>query len=71
QFLFQYPMLGESGGKTSHRIPLITIETSRSGMELLSAFGQSTYPNANGPGVHDIHSPSGRARGYPRRARRL
>jgi len=36
---------------------VITIETSRSGMELLSAFEQSTYPNEIGPGVYDIHSP--------------
>lgn len=36
---------------------VITIETSRSRMELLSAFGQFKYPNEIGPGVYDIHSP--------------
>ncbi|WP_333840658.1 5-methyltetrahydropteroyltriglutamate--homocysteine S-methyltransferase [Pelomicrobium sp.] len=36
---------------------VITIETSRSGMELLRAFAEFRYPNAIGPGVYDIHSP--------------
>jgi 5-methyltetrahydropteroyltriglutamate--homocysteine methyltransferase len=36
---------------------VITVETSRSGMELLEAFGEFHYPNAVGPGVYDIHSP--------------
>ena len=36
---------------------VITIETSRSKMELLEAFGRESYPNAIGPGVYDIHSP--------------
>ncbi|WP_058049321.1 5-methyltetrahydropteroyltriglutamate--homocysteine S-methyltransferase [Janthinobacterium sp. Ant5-2-1] len=36
---------------------VITIETSRSGMELLTGFGQFQYPNEIGPGVYDIHSP--------------
>ena len=36
---------------------VITIETSRSGMELLTGFGQFRYPNEIGPGVYDIHSP--------------
>ncbi|MDT8364441.1 MAG: 5-methyltetrahydropteroyltriglutamate--homocysteine S-methyltransferase, partial [Nitrosomonas sp.] len=36
---------------------VITIETSRSRMELLDAFGQFSYPNEIGPGVYDIHSP--------------
>ncbi|WP_321818030.1 MULTISPECIES: 5-methyltetrahydropteroyltriglutamate--homocysteine S-methyltransferase [unclassified Paraburkholderia] len=36
---------------------VITIETSRSAMELLDAFGDFEYPNAIGPGVYDIHSP--------------
>ncbi|MDR2625946.1 MAG: 5-methyltetrahydropteroyltriglutamate--homocysteine S-methyltransferase [Zoogloeaceae bacterium] len=36
---------------------VITIETSRSDMELLRAFGNFHYPNAIGPGVYDIHSP--------------
>lgn len=36
---------------------VITIETSRSDMELLTAFGDFKYPNDIGPGVYDIHSP--------------
>ena len=36
---------------------VITIETSRSAMELLTGFGQFRYPNEIGPGVYDIHSP--------------
>ncbi len=36
---------------------VITIETSRSDMELLSGFGEFHYPNEIGPGVYDIHSP--------------
>ncbi len=36
---------------------VITIETSRSAMELLDAFGEFAYPNDIGPGVYDIHSP--------------
>jgi 5-methyltetrahydropteroyltriglutamate--homocysteine methyltransferase len=36
---------------------VISIETSRSQMELLSAFGAYKYPNEIGPGVYDIHSP--------------
>jgi 5-methyltetrahydropteroyltriglutamate--homocysteine methyltransferase len=36
---------------------VITIETSRSDMELLEAFGEFKYPNEIGPGVYDIHSP--------------
>jgi len=36
---------------------VITIETSRSQMELLEAFGDFSYPNEIGPGVYDIHSP--------------
>jgi 5-methyltetrahydropteroyltriglutamate--homocysteine methyltransferase len=36
---------------------VITIETSRSQMELLEAFAQFKYPNEIGPGVYDIHSP--------------
>lgn len=36
---------------------VITIETSRSGMELLRGFGDFRYPNQIGPGVYDIHSP--------------
>ncbi len=36
---------------------VITIETSRSQMELLEAFADFKYPNEIGPGVYDIHSP--------------
>jgi 5-methyltetrahydropteroyltriglutamate--homocysteine methyltransferase len=36
---------------------VISIETSRSAMELLSAFAHFKYPNHIGPGVYDIHSP--------------
>ena len=36
---------------------VITIETSRSNMELLDAFHEYNYPNQIGPGVYDIHSP--------------
>ncbi|MFY7911307.1 MAG: 5-methyltetrahydropteroyltriglutamate--homocysteine S-methyltransferase [Emticicia sp.] len=36
---------------------VITIETSRSQMELLEAFAKFNYPNEIGPGVYDIHSP--------------
>jgi 5-methyltetrahydropteroyltriglutamate--homocysteine methyltransferase len=36
---------------------VITIETSRSDMELLRGFGDFEYPNEIGPGVYDIHSP--------------
>ena len=35
----------------------ITLETSRSQMELLEAFKTFQYPNEIGPGVYDIHSP--------------
>lgn len=37
---------------------VITIETSRSHMELLQAFDDFQYPNDIGPGVYDIHSPN-------------
>lgn len=37
---------------------VITIETSRSDMELLDAFDHFRYPNEIGPGVYDIHSPN-------------
>ncbi len=37
---------------------VITIETSRSSMELLEAFRNFQYPNEIGPGVYDIHSPN-------------
>jgi len=36
---------------------VITIETSRSQMELLDVFADFKYPNDIGPGVYDIHSP--------------
>ncbi|WP_439214020.1 5-methyltetrahydropteroyltriglutamate--homocysteine S-methyltransferase [Duffyella gerundensis] len=37
---------------------VITIETSRSDMELLESFEEFAYPNEIGPGVYDIHSPN-------------
>lgn len=36
---------------------VISIESSRSDMELLDAFAKYQYPNEIGPGVYDIHSP--------------
>lgn len=36
---------------------VISIEASRSKMELLEAFKSFKYPNGIGPGVYDIHSP--------------
>ncbi|HEY2011769.1 MAG TPA: 5-methyltetrahydropteroyltriglutamate--homocysteine S-methyltransferase [Rhizomicrobium sp.] len=36
---------------------VISIETSRSAMELLDAFVTFSYPSDIGPGVYDIHSP--------------
>ncbi len=36
---------------------VISIETSRSQMELLEVFSKFKYPNEIGPGVYDIHSP--------------
>jgi 5-methyltetrahydropteroyltriglutamate--homocysteine methyltransferase len=37
---------------------VITIETSRSDMELLDVFETFNYPNQIGPGVYDIHTPN-------------
>ena len=37
---------------------VITLETSRSDMELLETFRSFAYPNEIGPGVYDIHSPN-------------
>ncbi|NQY51803.1 MAG: 5-methyltetrahydropteroyltriglutamate--homocysteine S-methyltransferase [Piscirickettsiaceae bacterium] len=37
---------------------VITIETSRSNMELLDVFNEFRYPNEIGPGIYDIHSPN-------------
>ena len=37
---------------------VISIEASRSNMELLNAFGEYHYPNDIGPGIYDIHSPN-------------
>ncbi|NIG87137.1 5-methyltetrahydropteroyltriglutamate--homocysteine S-methyltransferase [Serratia symbiotica] len=37
---------------------VITIETSRSDMDLLETFKEFEYPNEIGPGVYDIHSPN-------------
>jgi 5-methyltetrahydropteroyltriglutamate--homocysteine methyltransferase len=36
---------------------VVSIESSRSQMELLQVFGRFRYPNGIGPGVYDIHSP--------------
>ncbi len=36
---------------------VVSMETSRSNMELLDAFARFKYPNEVGPGVYDIHSP--------------
>ncbi len=36
---------------------VISIETSRSDMELLESFSDFRYPNEIGPGIYDIHSP--------------
>jgi 5-methyltetrahydropteroyltriglutamate--homocysteine methyltransferase len=36
---------------------VISIETTRSRMELLDVFAAQTYPNEIGPGIWDIHSP--------------
>ncbi len=37
---------------------VISLETSRSQMELLEAFARFRYPNEIGPGVYDVHSPA-------------
>jgi 5-methyltetrahydropteroyltriglutamate--homocysteine methyltransferase len=37
---------------------VISVEASRSKMDLLNAFQANTYPNEIGPGVYDIHSPN-------------
>ncbi len=37
---------------------VITIESSRSNMDLLEAFQSTRYPNEIGPGVYDIHTPN-------------
>src|SRR5690606_18050468 len=37
---------------------VISMESSRSRMELLGTFRDHAYPNEIGPGVYDIHSPS-------------
>lgn len=37
---------------------VITIETTRSNMELLESFKNYQYPNSIGPGIYDIHSPN-------------
>ena len=36
---------------------VLSVESARSGMELLGAFRAFRYPNEIGPGVYDIHSP--------------
>ncbi|MNG82425.1 5-methyltetrahydropteroyltriglutamate--homocysteine methyltransferase [compost metagenome] len=43
---------------------VITIETSRSQMQLLEAFERFNYPNEIGPGVYDIHSPNVPSQGW-------
>jgi hypothetical protein len=45
---------------------VITIETSRSAMELLDVFDRFAYPNQIGPGVYDIHSPNVPSTALPR-----
>ncbi|GAA5218493.1 5-methyltetrahydropteroyltriglutamate--homocysteine S-methyltransferase [Corallincola platygyrae] len=45
-------------GIASMDADVITIETSRSDLALLSAFERFSYPNQIGPGVYDIHSPN-------------
>ena len=54
---------------------VISIETSRSRMELLDAFVKFRYPNQIGPGVYDIHSPrvpdSGEMHALLRKAREV
>ena len=40
---------------------VVSLEASRSEMELLGAFRDFKYPNDIGPGVYDIHSPPGAA----------
>ncbi|MCE3235425.1 MAG: 5-methyltetrahydropteroyltriglutamate--homocysteine S-methyltransferase [Vampirovibrio sp.] len=37
---------------------VITIESSRSDLELLQGFAEFHYPNEIGPGVYDVHSPT-------------
>lgn len=39
-------------------VDVISIEASRSGMELLEVFENFQYPNEIGPGVYDVHSPN-------------
>ncbi|XPF95443.1 5-methyltetrahydropteroyltriglutamate--homocysteine S-methyltransferase [Colwellia sp. RE-S-Sl-9] len=43
---------------------VITIETSRSNMELLDVFDEYKYPNELGPGVYDIHTPNIQSENY-------
>jgi len=54
---------------------VVSIETSRSRMELLDAFVRFRYPNQIGPGVYDIHSPrvpdSGEMHALLRKAREV
>lgn len=44
-------------GPAQEAADVISIETSRSKMELLDAFSGDRYPNEIGPGFYDIHSP--------------
>ncbi len=54
---------------------VISLETSRSQMELLKGFAKFRYPNEIGPGVYDIHSPrvprAGEIKGLLQKASRL
>ena len=52
---FEFNDIIEAVGKMDADV--ISIETSRSQMELLGAFARYRYPNRIGPGVYDVHSP--------------
>ena len=41
---------------SAQTITMISIESSRSRMEVLDVFKKVSYPNETGPGIHDIHS---------------
>jgi 5-methyltetrahydropteroyltriglutamate--homocysteine methyltransferase len=45
-------------GIVSMDADVITIEASRSDLELLKGFAHFNYPNEIGPGVYDVHSPA-------------
>jgi 5-methyltetrahydropteroyltriglutamate--homocysteine methyltransferase len=53
-----YSEFGEIlGAVTEMDADVLSIETSRSKMELFRDFARTRYPNEVGPGVYDIHSP--------------